>query len=329
MKISVIIPIYNVEQYLRQCIESVLAQSYKDMEIILVNDGSPDNSLDICNEFAENHPCIKVIDKENGGISDARNEGIKNSTGEYLMFLDSDDYWGYNFLEELVNFLQKNKKPEYVIFRNKYYYEKTGNYSEAKYNFDASKLSNVKGINALNYILEKHIEYPWRVWWSIIKKELIIENDHFFIKGRNFEDILWVPKLFLIASTVCYFDHAPIFYRLEREGQITSTYNLKNLKDMIYVARYWCKDLKKYDVTENEYSRMMKNLASPYFVAIRYGGLLKKEEKKDLIIELKKNKELLNYAVNSMNRKTALACKIFGFSLSMSIFKIIMKSRKN
>ena len=78
MKISVIIPIYNVEQYLRQCIESVLSQSYNDIEVILVNDGSPDNSLDICNEFAEKYPCIKVIDKENGGLSDARNEGIKN-----------------------------------------------------------------------------------------------------------------------------------------------------------------------------------------------------------------------------------------------------------
>lgn len=329
MKISIIIPIYNVEQYLRQCIKSVLVQSYKDIEVILVNDGSLDGSLDICNEFAGKHSFIKVIDKENGGISDARNEGIKNSTGEYLMFLDSDDYWGDDFLENLIDFLDKNNKPDYVIFRNKYYYEKTGNYSEAKYNFEASKLYNIKGKDALTYILGKQGEYPWRVWWSIIKRELIVENRHFFLKGKNFEDILWVPKLFLIAHTVCYFDHSPIVYRLEREGQITSTYNLKNLKDMIYAARFWYKDLKKYDLTECQYNLMMKNLASPYFVAIRYGGLLNGIKKRELVIELIKNKELLNYAVNSMNKKTASACKILGFSMSMRIFKMILKCRKN
>ncbi len=329
MKISVIIPIYNVEQYLRQCIESVLSQSYNDIEVILVNDGSPDNSLDICNEFAEKYPCIKVIDKENGGLSDARNEGIKNSTGEYLMFLDSDDYWGYNFLEDLATFIEKNEKPDYVIFRNKFFYEKTGDYREVKYNFKASELCNIEGINALNYILEKQKEYTWQVWCSIIKKELIVQNNHFFIKGRNYEDVIWVPKIFLIAQTVCYFDCAPIVYRLQRDGQITSIYNLKNLKDMIYVAQYWYKDLEKYSLTQSEHSRMMENLVGPYFVAIRYGGLLKKEEKKELIIELIKNKELLNYAVNSMNKKTALACRILGFNVSMSMFRIILKIRKN
>ena len=93
MTFSIIIPIYNVEKYLRQCIDSVLAENFLDCEIILVNDGSPDGCSEICDEYANKYSHIKVIHKHNGGLSDARNAGIKEAKGDYLIFLDSDDYW--------------------------------------------------------------------------------------------------------------------------------------------------------------------------------------------------------------------------------------------
>lgn len=93
MTFSIIIPIYNVEKYLRQCIDSVLAENFLDCEIILVNDGSPDGCGEICDEYANKYSHIKVIHKHNGGLSDARNAGIKEAKGDYLIFLDSDDYW--------------------------------------------------------------------------------------------------------------------------------------------------------------------------------------------------------------------------------------------
>ena len=93
IKISVIIPIYKVESYLRECVESVLRQTYQNLEIILVDDGSPDSCPQICEEYAIFDKRIKVIHKKNGGLSSARNEGFKHATGEYVLFLDSDDYW--------------------------------------------------------------------------------------------------------------------------------------------------------------------------------------------------------------------------------------------
>ena len=93
MTFSIIIPICNVEKYLRQCIDSVLAENFLDCEIILVNDGSPDDCGEICDEYANKYSHIKVIHKHNGGLSDARNAGIKEAKGDYLIFLDSDDYW--------------------------------------------------------------------------------------------------------------------------------------------------------------------------------------------------------------------------------------------
>ena len=93
MKISIIVPIYNVEKYIRKCIESIINQTYRNIEIILVDDGSPDNCGKICDEYAKKDSRVKVIHKKNGGLSDARNKGTEVATGEYIMYVDSDDYW--------------------------------------------------------------------------------------------------------------------------------------------------------------------------------------------------------------------------------------------
>ena len=99
--ISVIIPVYKVEKYLNKCVDSVLNQTYKNLEIILVDDGSPDKCPEICDEYAKKDDRIKIIHKQNGGLSDARNVGIEKSTGEYITFIDSDDYVDSNYIEQL------------------------------------------------------------------------------------------------------------------------------------------------------------------------------------------------------------------------------------
>ena len=103
--ISIIVPVYNVEKYFDECVKSILNQSYKNIEIILVNDGSTDNSGNLCDNYATIDPRIKVIHKENGGLSDARNFGMKNANGEYFSFIDSDDYIDKYFIENLYNAL--------------------------------------------------------------------------------------------------------------------------------------------------------------------------------------------------------------------------------
>lgn len=109
MLISIIIPVYKTEQYLKRCVESVLAQTYQDLEIILVNDGSPDNSLKICYEYAEMDRRIKVVNKENGGVASARNAGIDLAAGEYIGFVDSDDYIEPDMFELLVGLINEYK----------------------------------------------------------------------------------------------------------------------------------------------------------------------------------------------------------------------------
>ncbi|HFI0794571.1 TPA: glycosyltransferase family 2 protein [Streptococcus suis] len=109
--VSVIVPVYNVEKYLVQCIDSIINQTYQNLEIILVNDGSTDNSGKICDEYAKKDSRIKVIHKENGGLSDARNKGLDFMTGEYVTLVDSDDYLEHNCIENLYIYMQKLVKP--------------------------------------------------------------------------------------------------------------------------------------------------------------------------------------------------------------------------
>ena len=116
--ISIIVPVYNVEPFISECINSILIQSYKNFELILVNDGSTDNSPTICEQYASKDKRIKVINKANGGLSDARNWGLKFSSGEYVVFLDSDDYWNdCDALFSLYSLLNKYSEVDVVFFR--------------------------------------------------------------------------------------------------------------------------------------------------------------------------------------------------------------------
>ena len=115
MKISVVIPVYKVEKYLKRCVDSVLTQNYNDLEIVLVDDGSPDNCPSICDDYARLDSRVKVIHKNNGGLSDARNTGLKEATGEYISFLDSDDYLLENF-SSACEIVKNNQNYDVITF---------------------------------------------------------------------------------------------------------------------------------------------------------------------------------------------------------------------
>ena len=122
--ISIIIPVYKVEKYLKRCVDSVIKQTYKNLEIILIDDGSPDNCPKICDDYSKKDKRIEVIHKKNGGVSAARNKGLKLSNGDYIVFVDSDDWLEYNFVEEMLTNLRKNKVDYIVCGYNRVYDDK-------------------------------------------------------------------------------------------------------------------------------------------------------------------------------------------------------------
>ena len=129
MKVSFIVPVYRVEKYLEQCVNSVLNQTYQNIELILVDDGSPDNCPKMCDEYAFEDNRVKVVHKPNGGLSDARNAGLSVATGEYIIFMDSDDFWtSNNHLEQLMNIVKTNSDCDFIGFNCSYYYSDTDSF---------------------------------------------------------------------------------------------------------------------------------------------------------------------------------------------------------
>lgn len=205
IKVSVVIPVYNVEKYLAQCLDSVVKQTLKDIEIICINDGSTDRSLDILNEFAGKDARIKIINKEHVGLSAGRNKGLELAQGEYVSFIDSDDWVNENFLEALYNAAKKynsdiasgsivrvtgNRK------RNKLIYKKE------EFTKDTDKKNELTNIPIYSY-----------VWNKIYKREILIANNIKFPDGRVYEDVIWSIKAVYYADGVVTVPEATYYYR--------------------------------------------------------------------------------------------------------------------
>ena len=206
-KVSVIVPIYNVEKYLEKCINSLLSQTLEDIQIILVNDGSKDNSGNIAKEYEKNNK-DRVIYVEKDGLSDARNYGLKYATGDFIAFLDSDDYIEKNAYEEMYNkAIEENA--DYVEcdfiweFHNKIRVDKQYPYKNKK-----EMLSFVRVV----------------AWNKLIKRQLIIDNNLEFPKGLRYEDVEFTYKLIPFINKFAYVDK-PFIHYVQREGSIANVQN--------------------------------------------------------------------------------------------------------
>jgi glycosyltransferase involved in cell wall biosynthesis len=195
--ISIIVPVYKVEQYLDRCVKSLINQTFEDIEIILVNDGSPDNCPAMCDEYAKEDKRIRVIHKKNGGLSDARNAGLHSSTGLYIMFVDSDDYIENNACEELVGIVE-NHKVDMVVGAAK---KIIG--SDIK-KMVSSKMLHNSVLTGREY-LKHELKYNYArmaVWLNLYRREFLIGNNLFLKVGLLHEDEQWTPRVFLEASYV-------------------------------------------------------------------------------------------------------------------------------
>lgn len=218
-EISIIVPIYNVEKYLTQCINSVLRQSYQNLKIILVNDGSTDNSSKICDDYAQKDSRIVVIHKGNGGLSDARNAGIKIATGEYIYFIDSDDWLAPRAIETLLDFAIKNNCE---IVQGSWYYAYNDYllYDNSRKNpFILNREQAMKELIKNDYI--KNF-----AWGKLYKTEIV--KKHLFVKGVYFEDSYWQHHI--INETNNYgLIPTPLYYYRQRNESISGTFSIKIL----------------------------------------------------------------------------------------------------
>ena len=247
--ISVIIPVYKVEKYLEKCVDSVINQTYDNLEIILVDDGSPDNCPKMCDEYAKKDKRIKVIHKENGGVGSARNKGIEKSTGEYITFVDSDDWLEKNFIQEML-FIINKYKVDYVTCG---YYRVYENKKEIiNGNLEEIVIDSKEYVNKL---LNVQNGYGF-VHMKLIKKTKI-SNLRFEEKLVVGEDALFNIQLCKnIEKIVIY--NKPLYNYYFNTNSVVRKYNNEYcnnyLKSMIYMSEYIRKNYKSENVIQNLYN---------------------------------------------------------------------------
>lgn len=232
---SFIITVYNVEDYLAECIESILKQTFKDYEVILINDGSTDNSLEICRYYEKKDERINVINKKNEGLAETRNKGIEIASGEYLIFLDSDDHLEKkgNGLSELFNVL-KYKDVDVLLFNLVPF--SLNEEMEYLY-YRVPKFKEIKETENLSILFKKRI-YLASACNKIVRREVVTKNHLKFPTGKLSEDISWCGDLLKVAKKIKFYPIDLYFYRKNRENSITFRTSRKNLLDILEQIKY-------------------------------------------------------------------------------------------
>ncbi len=263
-KISIIVPVYNVEKYLRECIESILSQKLEPMEIILVDDGSTDSSGAICDEYASSHSHIKVVHQKNGGLSAARNTGLSLSCGEYILFIDSDDYIG-NDACSLLYGCAKTYGCEIVA-------ADVAKVIDDRRGIELKRSLPPESVLTGEQFLLKSLKaktYAAPVSFALYKRDLIIDNHLYFKDGIFHEDELWTPQIYLKARSVVYLPIDFYFYRY-RSGSISkSSYtNYKKRCNDILRSTEYLSDI--FSETDGELKIILMN----YLVTLQMNALV-------------------------------------------------------
>ena len=280
--ISIVVPVYNVARYLDKCINSIISQEYKDLEIILVDDGSTDESGRKCDLWAEKDNRIRVIHKENGGLSDARNVGIDNARGYYISFIDSDDFISEQYIQELYENII-NTESDISICNPYYYYEQDNNTKTVeRYKI---KIDRIEGNSIdMTKILLYQKYFDTSAWGKLYKTELFKENGIYYPKGKLYEDIATTYKVFLKAKKIVFINRNLYFYRQRSDSIMSSKFNKKEM-DYINNAQEMMENLSKLNI------EMLNKAAISRFLSTNFAIYRKIPNSKSYTDEIKKIKD--------------------------------------
>lgn len=325
MKVSYIVPVYKVEQYLSQCVESLLAQTYTDFEILLVDDGSPDGCPALCDQWAKKDSRIHSLHKKNGGLSDARNFGLQNAKGDYVVFIDGDDFWTDNSsLDKLVTILNNNPELDFLGFNCQYYFQEDNNYR--KWSLFPKSVEKPIDNNTALVALAKAGYFAVSACMKIIKRHFLIDNHIYFKVGQLSEDIPWFINL-MDATTMCMFTNEYVYsYRqISNGGSITHNIGLRNFDTLTDIID------REIDYLDNRSFNKMANNALCSFLAyeliLSYAFLqyLDRTDARSRFKKLKKLNWLLSYTQNPKVKIVSQLNRILGTRVTVKIIQLYLK----
>lgn len=325
-KISIIVPVYNVQEYLNECVNSVLKQSYENLELILVDDGSTDGCSTMCDEFAIKDARVRVIHKPNGGLSDARNIGLLQAKGKYVCFLDSDDYYNnIQFFEKVIDRFEM--KPVDILCHQRQRFidgtPETMMFPEPYNRFEIEEVN----YGALIESLSSNDRLDANASMKFFKRSFLVDNDLFFKKGIVSEDIEWFMRVLLKAQSMAVTNEVGYCYRL-RTTSISHNIKFKNVQDLFSSIENYAV---LYEHHEDAALRagVLNYLSYQYFIVLGYiRSNLSDEERSIMIKKLKSYKWIVRYAINKKTKMCAFLYRCFGLNLTAIVLGKYMKIKK-
>lgn len=253
--ISIVIPVYNVESYIEKCVNSIINQTYKNIEILLIDDGSTDLSGQICELYAKKDTRIRVFHKKNGGLSSARNFGIEKAKGKYISFIDSDDFVTIDYVEILYKLLVDTNSDISVAINVNLY---PNGYIKHIYNNSGKKIIYGSGLSMLEHMLYQKL-FDTSSSFKLYKTKLF--DDIRFPIGKLYEDIACIYKLFLKAKRVSYINKEIYFYLQRPSSIIGKSFDPRDM-DLIDSVDLMMEEIKKIDRNKNLNGKLIKAMKS-------------------------------------------------------------------
>lgn len=281
--ISIIVPVYKVEKYLSRCLESIVNQTYKNLEIILIDDGSPDNSGKICDEYAEKDSRIKVIHKENSGVSSTRNLGLKKATGDYISFIDSDDWIEFDMYEKMIEVINKENVD---LVKCSYIYEYDESSKKIENLYSESKCIDLKNNKKsyIDFIFEGNT-LP-AMWTFLIKRERIdeisLKFDENLIVG---EDLIFVLNLICHCNSIYILNEHLYHYFIHEQSAMNSKEKMvRNARNFLSLYTKMEQLFEKSNIYDEEYKEKLARYIF-YRIYVRISEIAVEAKKRDIIKE--------------------------------------------
>lgn len=300
IKVSIIIPVYNVELYLEECLKSALNQTLDAIEIICINDGSTDNSSNILKIYSEKYNNIKVINQDNKGLSTTRNIGIKEARGEFIYFLDSDDYIELNTIEICYREAKKYNL-DMITFDANVFWDKNIKSNEWEKKYDRKEILSTDIVNGKEfYILSnKKGVYYSPVWLYFYKKEFIDKNNLFFYEGIVHEDEIYTSTALIKANSIKYINQKFFNRRIRENSIMTSNISKNRIIGNLTIANETYKLYLNTDLDIELRNILMAWIRVYYQNSIRFCDALNYYEvRNEIVKQIKENKDVLNFSLD-------------------------------
>lgn len=324
IKLSLIIPVFNVEKYIKECLDSIICQADDRVEIILVNDGSQDSSGTLCDDYAKKYNRIKVLHKENGGLSSARNAGLDVAQGEYVCFVDGDDRINKNCLK--VVFDRINSSTTDIFFMQCVKFYPDGKTLDMGDEIKEKDLEGKTKNQILEYISTRP-KFTGSACTKIYRRGFLVTNGlKFPLDSRFSEDLGFVADCIVLAEEMKAMDVEYYEYRQNREGSITDNFSLKKFNDLMLFVKE-TKD--KANLKKNLYERraLLSFAAYEYSILVWRYSFLDKKDKKEVFQDLKKEKKILKDGLMKNTKKVKYLVSTLGLRIASKILKKYLVKR--